>query len=53
MAIVRQDKLLWVATMDKMVSCYTSKSLSLSLYCLFSDAVAGRWVDRQIDYVNE
>jgi hypothetical protein len=28
MAIVRQDKLLWVATMDKMVSCYTSKSLS-------------------------
>ena len=22
-AIVRQDKLLWVATMDKMISCYT------------------------------
>ena len=25
-AIVRQDKLLWVATMDKTVSCYTGKS---------------------------
>ena len=24
-AIVRQDKLLWVATMDKMVSCYTGE----------------------------
>ena len=44
-AIVRQDKLLWVATMDKMVSCYTSKS-SFSLHCLFSDAMAGTWVDR-------
>ena len=31
-AIVRQDKLLWVATMDKMISCYTGPSPSLISY---------------------
>ena len=33
-AIVRQDKLLWVATMDKMISCYTGPSPSLISYCI-------------------
>ena len=31
-AIVRQDKLLWVATMDKMISCYTGPFPSLISY---------------------
>ena len=34
-AIVRQDKLLWVATMDKMISCYTGPFTDFILHSFF------------------